>query len=125
MKKSIKIKEHLTNTDIYVCYGNDEYLKQCKKQRFNNPPILKGGIALELFYAETGSLNCYLIGLNYENHSNSIQLKGTLVHELSHVTTLMMNLYKIEDDEFRSYLLGYLYEKVSPWLDECLSLDRI
>lgn len=121
MKKTLKIKEHLTNTDIYICYGNEDYLKKCKKENFYNPPLLSGGIAIELIYQDNQSLNCYVVGLSDNNHSDIYQLKGTIVHELSHIVTYIMNRHGFNDDEFRSYLLGYLYEKTMIWIDKVLS----
>lgn len=41
MKKTMKIKEHLTNTDIYICYGNEEYQKIQKKLNIGNKIELK------------------------------------------------------------------------------------
>lgn len=122
MKKSIKIKEHLTNTDIYVCYGNEEYKRLSTKLKLSVEPLDTNGIAHEFLYV-SGGLCCYFIGLN--DAENKIQLQTTLVHELSHIVTYFMKYYQLTDDEFRSYLLGYLYEKSIVWLDEVLRLDDI
>ena len=123
MKKTLKTKEHLTNTDIYICFENGDYLKKCKKENFYNPPLLSGGIAIELIYQDTQSLNCYVVGLNDNIHTDIYQLKGTIVHELSHVVTFIMNRYGFIDDEFRSYLLADLYEKTMIWFDKIIKED--
>ena len=117
MKKSIKIKEHLTNTDIYVCYGNDEYLKVAKKLKYKNPHTLGAGL--------TVSFDKYHIVVVADDFKNKICCKSCMVHELNHSTSFIMDYHNINDDEFRSCLIAYLYEKVMPWLDECLSLDNI
>ena len=111
MKKILKLKEHLTNTDIYVCYGNDEYLKMQKKLNISNKiELVSNGYASEITFTDTNALSCYLIGIN-DNTNNVYWIKSTIVHELSHIVTYIMNRYGFSDDEFRSYLLGYLYEK--------------
>lgn len=123
MKKSIKIKEHLTNTDIYVCYGNDEYKRLSSKLRLRVEPLDTNGIAHEFLFINGGGLCCYFVGIN-ENRSK-LETQTTLVHELSHIVSYFMKYYGFEDDEFRSYLLGYLYEKCMVWIDKVLSKDNI
>jgi len=54
-----------------------------------------------------------------------IGFKSTIVHELSHIVTFIMDKYGFVCDEFRSYLLGYLYEKCMVWIDKVLSKDNI
>lgn len=123
MKKTLKIKEHLTNTDIYICYGNEDYQKIQKKLNIGQKQeLLSNGYASEITYKDDNSLNCYLVGIN-DNTKNIYHIKSTITHELSHIVTYMMNRYNIQDDEFRSYLLGYLYEKTMVWFDKVLSLE--
>lgn len=117
MKKSIKIKEHLTNTYIYVCYGNDEYLKVAKRLGYKDPHTLGGGLTIDF--------RTYQIVVVADNYKNKICAKSCMVHELSHSTNFIMEYNNINDDEFRSCLIAYLYENVMPWFDECLSLDSI
>ena len=42
----------------------------------------------------------------------------TIIHESSHATTMIMNYFQIEDDEFRSYLLGYICNKIFKYIDK-------
>lgn len=115
MKKSIKIYEHLTNTDIYICYGNDEYLKVAKKLKYKDPHPLGAGLTVSLS-------NGYIIVVK-DTYKNPLYAKSTLVHEMSHCTNFIMNHHQIEDDEFRSLCMGYLYEKTIVWFDKVLSLE--
>lgn len=122
---ALKIKEHLTNTDIYVCYGNDDYQKIQKKLNIvQKQELLSNGYASEITYRDSKTLNCYLVGIN-NNAKNIYHLKSTIVHELSHIVSYMMKWYNIEDDEFRSYLLAYLYEKTTIWIDKIIEKDLI
>ena len=124
MKKSIKIKEHLTNTNIYVCYGNDEYQKIQKKLNISNKIELKHNGYASRIDTDNGNFVCYLVGIN-DNTDNAYWIKSTIVHELSHIVTFIMEKYGFVCDEFRSYLLGYLYEKCMIWIDKVLSKDNI
>lgn len=116
MKKSIKIKEHLTNTDIYVCYGNDEYQKVAKALKLEVEPLDSNGMAHEFLFVEGGGLCCYFVGIN--DNRTKVETQTTLVHELSHIISYLMKYFGFIDDEFRSYLLAYLYEKCIIWLDK-------
>lgn len=121
MKKTLKLKEHLTNTDIYICYGNEDYQKIQKKLNIGNKiELVSNGYASEITDVDTNALNCYLVGIN-DNTNNFYWIKSTIVHELSHIVTYIMNRHGFNDDEFRSYLLGYLYEKTMIWIDKVLS----
>lgn len=118
MKNTLKIKEQLTNTTIYICYGNEAYVSMNKKLNVSNMlPLNCNGRANEITYLDDNSLNCYLIGIN-DNHKNIYQVKATIVHELSHIVTYIMKYYGFDDDEFRSYLLTFLYEKTMIWFDK-------
>lgn len=112
MKKSIKIKEHLTATYIYVCYGNEEYLKVSKKLGYKDPHKLGAGLTIDF--------NTYQIIVIADNFNEKLYAKSTMLHELSHSTSFIMEYNNISDDEFRSCLIAYLYENVMPWLDKCL-----
>ena len=120
MKKTLKITEQLTNTDIYICFGNKSYLKLGKKLNVKDLPTLNcNGLCNELTYIEDSSLNCYLIGIN-DNSKNIYEIKSTIVHELNHVVTYIIKRYGFKGDEFRSYLLAFLYEKSMVWIDKII-----
>lgn len=120
---SLKIKEHLTNTPIYICYGNEDYQKMQKKLNIGNKiELVCNGYASEITFKDNNLLNCYLVGIN-NNTNNIYHIKSTIVHELSHVVTYIMNRYGFIDDEFRSYLLANLYEKTMIWFDKIIKED--
>lgn len=121
MKKTLKIKEHLTNCTIYVCFGSDEYLKSGKNHKVVDLPILNcNGIANEITFKDDNTLNCYIVGIN-DKIKDIYFLKTTIVHELSHIVTYIMKKFGFTCDEFRSYLLAYLYEKTMIWIDKVLN----
>ena len=124
MKKTLKIYEHLTNTDIYICYGNEEYQKIQKKLNIGNKIELKCNGYASRIDSDNGNFICYLVGIN-DNTDNVYWLKSTIVHELSHIVTFIMEKYGFVCDEYRSYLLGYLYEKTMVWFDKVLRLESL
>ena len=46
------------------------------------------------------------------------RIKALLVHELSHAVTDIMRFHGFDCDEFRSYLLGYIYEQSVGLIDD-------
>lgn len=115
MKKSIKIYDQLTNTDIHVCYGNEEYLRIAKKLKYKDPHPLHSGLTVEL-------LSGYIIAIK-DNFKKPLFCKSTLVHEMSHCTNFIMECHQIKDDEFRSLFMGLLYEKITPWIDKIIEKE--
>ena len=83
------------------------------------PTLNCNGLCNELTYIEDSSLNCYLIGIN-DNSKNIYEIKSTIVHELNHVVTYIIKRYGFKGDEFRSYLLAFLYEKSMVWIDKII-----
>ena len=115
MRKSIKIHEDLTDTDIHICYGNEEYLKVAKKLKYKEPYPLGAGLTVSLS-------NGYIIAVK-DNFKKTLFAKSTLVHEISHCTNFIMVYHQIEDDEFRSLCMGFLYEKTMEWFDKIIKED--
>lgn len=122
MSKYTKIKEHLTNTDIYICYGKESYnLIQKKLNIVNKKELDKNGFADEIQF-DSGYV-CYIVSVN-DNTENILHIKSTIVHELSHIVSYIMDRFGFECDEFRSYLLSYLYEYSMVFIDKLLIKDN-
>ena len=122
MRKYTKIKEHLTNADIYICYGKESYnLIQKKLNIVNKKELDKNGFADEIQF-DSGYV-CYIVSVN-DNTENILHIKSTIVHELSHIVSYIMDRFGFECDEFRSYLLSYLYEYSMVFIDKLLTKDN-
>lgn len=120
MKKIKKIKIAMLGTNLILTYGRQNYTKYFKDTYGIDKTFEKGGVNTTL---EGEDLNGKIIFENVIGLTESddiLGVKGMLVHELNHTVTSIMKQYDIEDDEFRSYLLQYLYLKSVKFLDKIL-----
>ena len=121
MKNVIELNHHLSNIPIYFCYTNKAYEKLLKKRfELKNENIEFGGCCTVL--EKKGSVTI-VIGL--KEYNAIYALKAMLVHEISHAVTKLMKELSIEDDEFRSYTLQWLYLEIMPFLDKALADEDI
>ena len=76
----------------------------CKKYNSESKENFDGltGRALHLFKNGEHRFIIYLGELNFV----------TTAHEVSHVTTFIMDFFEIDDDEFRSYLIGHVCRQI-------------
>ncbi len=116
MKNIKTIKFELTYQDITFCYGVKAYSKAMKNITGSSDSIKRGtGICVKL---EKGNDTQYVVSVCKPTKTRDItSVKALWVHELSHLTTYIMEDANIKDDEFRSRMIQYLYEIVIPWID--------
>lgn len=113
MKNELKIVEELTNTPIYFCYGEETYNKRIYKEDKDIELGLKSkGVCWLL---KNGS-----ICIGVKDTGTILDLHCTVVHELSHAVTFLIDTYGFEGDEFRSYCLALLYRKAIDFLDDII-----
>lgn len=116
MKNTITLEHQLTQIPITFCYTNKAYKKFLKKVHgIKDENINYGGVCTRL---EREGKTHLVIGIN--SHDDVYVLKGMLVHELSHCVTMLMTYSDINDDEYRSYTLHWLYLEILPFLDSLL-----
>jgi len=80
-----------------------KYKKLCKK--YNQPHSDFEYMDGRALHVVNNGEDRFLIYLGAQNFM-------TVAHEASHVTTFIMDYLNIVDDEFRSYLVGYICEQV-------------
>lgn len=118
MKNTITLEHQLTQIPITFCYTNKAYTKYIKKfHKLDNEYIEYGGVCIRLERDNTGKSHI-VIGVN--KYDDIYVLKAMLVHEFSHCVTMLMEYSKINDDEYRSYTLQWLYLEIMPFLDSLL-----
>lgn len=121
MKNVLTIEHQLTQIPITFCLTDKSYSKYLMKEHnIKDCHIEFGGCCTTLTMDRDNKLHI-VIGIKYIE--NVYSLKAMLVHELNHATTKLMNFSMIEDDEYRSYTLQWLYLEIVPFLDK--SLNRI
>lgn len=104
------IKIDLLNVEIAFCRNNKEYQKVIKTNKLEKTPLFNSRGLTIRFDDELNKMS--LIVIIVDETLDTIEELDTIVHEASHATTMIMKYFKIKDDEFRSYLLGYICNKI-------------
>ena len=119
-KKVIKIYSSTTTKvdKVFLCYGEKAYKKFSKKRyMMENESITKGGVAV-LYDRHNGN---YEVCIGVKKWKDVIQLKGLIVHELSHAVDYIMIENDLTDTEYRAYTMQSMYQTAMCFIDEILS----
>lgn len=120
MKNVCKVySSTVTKVDkVYLCYGQKVYSKFSKKRYKNeNEYIAKGGVAT-LYDRHNGS---YEVCIGVKKWENAIQLKGLIVHELSHDIDYIMRENDLTDTEYRAYTMQSMYQIAMCFIDDIIA----
>ena len=124
MKNVKKIyKSNMTFIEtVYFCYGQKAYKNATEKINKCNEfkPIEKGGIT-ELWKNNNGS---YIVVIAVKKIKNIVQLKGLIVHEITHASDYIMRQNDFTDMEFRAYCNQAMYQSAIEWIDNKLASNR-
>ena len=120
IKNTIGIKLDITDTLITFCYGEKAYTKHIKKYFGLDEHIKLDGITTVL-----SKENDYKIVIGVRKRDNAYELKGLIVHEISHAVTEWMQMYGFRCDEVRSYTLQMIYKDAMIFLDKILLEQQI
>ena len=103
---------------VFVCYGHKTYRKFSKKRyKSNSEEIIKGGVS-SLWDRHDGS---YEVCIGVKKLNDSLQLKGLIVHELSHAIYYIMRENDLTDTEYRAYAMQSMYQNVIPFIDDIIA----
>ena len=103
---------------VFVCYGHKTYRKFSKKRyKSNSEEIIKGGVS-SLWDRHDGSLE---VCIGVKKWKDSLQLKGLIVHELSHAIDYIMRENDLTDTEYKAYSMQSMYQNVIPFIDDIIS----
>lgn len=123
MKRVVKVYESsVTKVDkVFLCYGNKTFRKFTEK-RYNseNESISKGGVAV-LWDRHNGS---YEVCIGVRKFDNIIQLKGLIVHELSHAVDYIMRENDLTDGEYKAYTLQSMYQTAVEFIDRIVIEEK-
>lgn len=114
----LRLDHQLTSTPISICYGEKAY-KKLMSRDYNlfDESISKSAVTTILTNNKTGQYSI-VVGIN--KCDDVYQLKALIVHELSHVVTELMSEFGFTCDEFRSYMLQWLYQEIMLFIDKLL-----
>ena len=103
---------------VFVCYGHKTYRKFSEKRyKSNSEEIIKGGVS-SLWDRYDGSLE---VCIGVKKWKDPIQLKGLIVHELSHAIDYIMRENDLTDTEYKAYAMQSMYQNVIPFIDNIIS----
>lgn len=103
---------------VFVCYGHKTYRKFSKKRyKSNCEEIIKGGVS-SLWDRHDGSFE---VCIGVKKWNDALQLKGLIVHELSHAIDYIMRENDLTDTEYKAYSMQSMYQNVIPFIDDTIS----
>ena len=122
-KNTILIYEStVTKVDkVWLCYGSKTYKKFSEKiYKCFTEEITKGGVTT-LWDRHNGS---YEVCIGVKKWEDVIQLKGLIVHELSHAIDYIMRENDLTDTEYKAYAMQSMYQNVIPFIDDILNKNK-
>ena len=108
MIKNIKLK-HLMYDEVILCYGLKDYRKMLEKYNLECRigPSTTGQCTS--FYYEVDGYRKLIIGLKKKDDIDDVKI--TLLHEVIHAVTFIMEVHDFECDEYRAYTTCSLYKE--------------
>lgn len=122
MKNVIKIYDStVTKVEkVYLCYGHKAYKKFSEKRYGPNDCIEKGGIAV-LWDRHNGR---YEVCIGIKKWNNPLELKGLIVHEMSHAIDFIMRENDLTDTEYRAYTMQSMYQIAISFIDDVIAIKQ-
>ena len=100
---------------VYLCYGHKAYKKFSQKRyKAENVCIEKGGVAV-LWDRHNGA---YEVCIGVKKWNDPLQIKGLIVHEMSHAIDYIMRENDLTDTEYRAYAMQSMYQIAISFIDE-------
>ena len=119
MKNVIKIYDStVTKVEkVYLCYGHKAYKKFSEKRYGPNACIEKAAIAV-LWDRHNGR---YEVCIGIKKWNNPLELKGLIVHEMSHAIDYIMRENDLTDTEYRAYTMQSMYQIAISFIDDVIT----
>ena len=105
---------------VWLCYGHKAYKKFVDKRYKAISDIEKAGVAV-LWDRHNGS---YEVCIGVKKWKDPVQLKGLIVHELSHAIDYIMRENDLKDTEYRAYAMQSMYQTAICFIDEIIIANR-
>ena len=108
MIKNINLKP-LMYDEVILCDGLKDYKKMMDKYgvHYGNMRI-KNGLCTS-FYYEVDDIRKLIIGIRKQDNIDDVKI--TLLHEVIHAVTFIMEAHDFECDEYRAYTTCSLYKE--------------
>ena len=106
---------------VFICYGHKRYKKFIDKRYKAVSDIEKAGVAV-LWDRHNGA---YEVCIGVKKWKDPIQLKGLIVHELSHAMDYIMRENDLIDTEYRAYTMQSMYQTAMCFIDDIIANRNI
>ena len=120
MKNVVKIYDStVTKVEkVYLCYGHKAYKKFSEKRyKSEIDCIAKAGIAV-LWDRHNGR---YEVCIGIKKWNDQLELKGVIVHEMSHAIDYIMKENDLTDTEYRAYTMQSMYQIAISFIDDVIA----
>ena len=111
--------------ELILCYGFKDYKKIMDKYGLHYVNMkIKNGLCTS-FYHEVDDVRKLIIGIRKQDDIDDV--KTTLLHEVVHAVTFIMEAHDFECDEYRAYTTCSLYKECCDalWSHLCLALSKV
>ena len=115
MKNVLRTQIDLFGAPVVICFGAKAFKKVVKKEygvKDGTEILDSAGKYVALEHPE----HPLTLVIGIDSTQDLLGIERTLVHELSHVVTQIMEYFGVVCDETRSYMLDYLYGASIEWL---------
>ena len=112
MKNVWEIELDILDTRVCFCYGTKAYNKHIRTVYGLTAPMSKTAIAVDV--TDKQGYTEYAIGVEaFDNHTmSSLEYTALIVHEITHIVSMLIDYTGIDNDEFRCVVTQYLYSKI-------------
>ena len=124
MKNVVKIYDSTVTKieKVYLCYGHKAYKKFSEKRyKAENVCIEKGGVAV-LWDRHNGA---YEVCIGVKKWNDPLQIKGLIVHEMSHAIDYIMRENDLTDTEYRAYTMQSMYQIAISFIDDVITNNKM
>lgn len=120
MKNVVLLQPDIIHADIIFTYGKKAY-KKLLKLRYNRKGKLNEGGLTTVYDSYKDLPYTVIISVNKASgYKDTLALRESLVHEISHTVTYVMKYFNFDCDEFRSYTTEWIYGQLTPQLNKIL-----
>lgn len=118
--KNLKISLDFIPSDVMFFMGEEnhnKYVDLCKMGE--DWYLTNDGLTTDLWSDEVG--HSVMISITSKPY-DVYQVKGLIVHEISHAVDYIMTRHNIKDEEIRAYLSQHLYIQIMKYYDKQMGI---
>ena len=120
MKNVVKIYDSTVTKieKVYLCHGHKAYKKFSKKRYDSENAYIEKAAVAVLWDRHNGA---YEVCIGIKKWDNPLELKGLIVHEISHAIDYIMRENDLTDTEYRAYAMQSMYQIAISFIDDVIT----